>query len=95
MYVCIIVYRIQSERDSVEEIRKVFALFDHEGSGKISFRDLKRVVTELGENINDDEMHEMIDEADRDNDGYVVFEDFFRIMKKKSENPLDDLDDDE
>ncbi len=29
------------ERDSKEEIAKVFALFDHEGNGKISFRDLK------------------------------------------------------
>ena len=32
------------DRDSKEEIAKVFALFDHEGNGKISFRDLKRVV---------------------------------------------------
>ena len=29
------------DRDSREEIAKVFALFDHEGGGKISFRDLK------------------------------------------------------
>ena len=29
------------DRDSKEEIAKVFALFDHEGTGKISFRDLK------------------------------------------------------
>lgn len=84
-----------SERDSKEEIAKVFALFDPEGSGKIGFRDLKRVVSELGESISDEEMREMIEEADRDGDGYVVFDDFFRIMKKKSDNPLDDLDDDD
>lgn len=59
----------QSERDSKEEIAKVFALFDHEGSGKVSFRDLKRVVSELGEGISDEEMREMIEEADRDGDG--------------------------
>ncbi len=70
------------DRDSKEEIAKVFALFDHEGNGKISFRDLKRVVTELGENIPDDEMREMIEEADKDQDGFVVFEDFYKILKK-------------
>lgn len=48
-----------------------------------------------GESISEEEMREMIEEADRDHDGYVTFEDFFRIMKKKSSNPLDDLDDDE
>jgi centrin-1 len=84
-----------SERDSKEEIAKVFALFDHDGQGKISFRDLKRVVTELGENISDEEMREMIEEADKDGDGFVVFDDFFKMMKKKSDNPLDDLDDDD
>ena len=29
------------DRDSREEIAKVFALFDHQGEGKIGFRDLK------------------------------------------------------
>ncbi len=34
--------------------------------GKISFRNLKRVANELGENMSDDELQEMIDEADMD-----------------------------
>jgi len=84
-----------SERDGKEEVAKVFALFDHEGAGKIGFRDLKRVVTELGESISDEEMREMIEEADKDGDGYVVFDDFFKMLKKKSDNPLDDVDDDD
>lgn len=48
---------------------KVYALFDPDGTGKIGFRELKRVVTELGESISDEEMREMIEEADRDKDG--------------------------
>ena len=54
---------------SLSRSLQVFALFDHDGSGRIGFRELKRVVTELGENIGDDEMREMIEEADRDGDG--------------------------
>jgi len=34
--------------------------------GKISFKNLKRVAKELGENMTDEELQEMIDEADRD-----------------------------
>lgn len=52
--------------------------------GKISFKNLKRVAKELGENLTDEELHEMIDEADRDGDGEINQEEFLRIMKKTS-----------
>ena len=38
---------------------------DEDATGKITFRDLKKAVTELGENISDEEIMEMIEEADR------------------------------
>ena len=52
--------------------------------GKISFRNLKRVAKELGENMTDEELQEMIDEADRDGDGEISEDEFLRIMKKTS-----------
>merc|ERR1712032_1245393 len=61
---------------------KAFRLFDDDEIGKISFKNLKRVAKELGENMTDDEIQEMIDEADRDGDGEVNEEEFLRIMKK-------------
>mmetsp|Transcript_60194 Transcript_60194/g.130730 ORF Transcript_60194/g.130730 Transcript_60194/m.130730 type:complete len:82 (+) Transcript_60194:322-567(+) len=73
-----------SERDPMEEIIKAFRLFDDDETGKISFRNLKRVAKELGENMTDEELQEMIDEADRDGDGEVSEEEFIRIMKKTS-----------
>ena len=72
------------ERDSREEIMKAFRLFDDDETGKISFKNLKRVAKDLGENMTDEELQEMIDEADRDGDGEVNEEEFFRIMKKTS-----------
>ena len=71
-----------AERDPVEEMMKAFRLFDEDDTGKISFKNLKRVAKELGENMTDEEIQEMIDEADRDGDGEISEEEFFRIMKK-------------
>ncbi|XP_049767399.1 uncharacterized protein LOC126100809 [Schistocerca cancellata] len=73
-----------AEKDSKDEILKAFRLFDDDETGKISFKNLKRVAKELGENITDEELQEMIDEADRDGDGEINQEEFLRIMKKTS-----------
>ena len=70
-----------SEKDSREEILKAFRLFDDDETGKISFRNLKRVAKELGENMTDEELQEMIDEADRDGDGEINEDEFLRIMR--------------
>lgn len=71
-----------ADRDSKEEVLKAFRLFDDDETGKISFQNLRRVANELGENITDEELQEMIDEADRDGDGEVSQEEFLRIMMK-------------
>ena len=81
-------------RDSREEIMKVFALFDDDNSGSISYKNLKRVATELGENLTDEELQEMVDEADRDGDGVINEDEFYRVMRKR-ENPLDEIDSDD
>merc|ERR1712137_1330439 len=69
-------------RDPKDEILKAFKLFDDDETGKISFKNLKRVAKELGERRTDEELQEMIDEADRDGDGEVNEDEFLRIMKK-------------
>ena len=71
-----------AERDPREEILKAFRLFDDDNTGKISLKNLKRVARELGETMTDEELQEMIDEADRDGDGEISEEEFIRIMKK-------------
>jgi len=83
------------DKNSREEINKVFALFDEEEKGKISLRNLKRIAQELGESLTDDELQEMVEEADRDGDGLINPEDFYRVMRKRGGNPLDDWDSDE
>ena len=69
-------------RNSEEELRRSFRIYDEDDTGKISFNDLKRVAAELNANLSDDEIRGMIYEADRDRDGEVSIDEFLRIMKK-------------
>ncbi|EAY18110.1 centrin, putative [Trichomonas vaginalis G3] len=69
-----------AQRDPIEEIRKAFALFDDDHTGKISIKNLRRVARELGEAMTDDELQAMIDEFDTDKDGYISEAEFIAIM---------------
>ena len=73
-----------SDNDSKDDIRKVFKLFDEGGNGYVTITDLKRITKELGENLDENEMNEMIERADSDGDGKVSFDDFYQVMTKKS-----------
>ncbi|GAA5951140.1 hypothetical protein JCM8115_005065 [Rhodotorula mucilaginosa] len=67
-------------RDPLDEIRRAFKLFDTEGTGRISLRDLKKVARELGENLEEDELKAMIEEFDLDMDGAISEQEFIKIM---------------
>merc|ERR1712118_644154 len=57
--------------DTREDLLKVFKLFDDDKTGTVSFKNLKRVCQELGENMTDDELKEMMDWAEKDGDGVL------------------------
>lgn len=48
----------------------------------ISLEDLQRVANELGAEISEEELRQMIEEADNDGDGLVSEMEFLRIMKR-------------
>ena len=55
-------------------------MFDTDGSGKISSGELKKVMLNLGEQLTDEEIDEMIREADADGDGEVDYDEFVKMM---------------
>ena len=74
-----------SEKDSAEELEKAFILFAKE-KNYITFEDLKRVAIELGENMSDDELKEMIFEANKNNkEGEVTHHEFMSILNKATQ----------
>lgn len=67
-----------------DEITKVFNLLDIEKSGVITLANLRSISDELNEKITDEELQEMIVEADLDGDNQINKEEFYNIMKKTS-----------
>ena len=51
-----------------------YRVFDKDGNGFISAAELRHVMTNLGEKLTDEEVDEMIREADIDGDGQINYE---------------------
>ena len=60
---------------------KAFQLFDNDGSGKISLKNMRQVARELGEDLSEEELQAMIEEFDRAQDGEISQEEFLSIMR--------------
>lgn len=82
------------ERNPKLEMDQAWKLFDKDGDGRISFEDLKSITDELGENLTEQELIDMIKEADRSNSCSIGKEDFFRILTKSKLFGIFDGDDD-
>lgn len=72
-----------SDKNPVEDLERVYKLFDADRTGEITVADLKRVAKELGEDIPDSELAEIIERADLNNDSHVDINDFIDVVTKK------------
>merc|ERR1711935_630962 len=79
---CIMLAEKMNQKDGKDEMMKGFALFDDDNTGKISFKNFKRVAKELGENLSDKELEGIIAEADTDGDGEISEAEFLAVMVK-------------
>merc|ERR1712110_1142962 len=79
---CIMMAEKMNQKDGKEEMLKGFKMFDDDSTGKISFKNFKRVAKELGETLSDPELQEILAEADTDGDGEINESEFLAVMVK-------------
>ena len=60
--------------DTEDELKEAFKVFDKDGTGFISAAQLREVMKNLGEDLTDEEVDDMIKSADTDGDGQMSFD---------------------
>ncbi|KAJ2472233.1 hypothetical protein EV174_005854 [Coemansia sp. RSA 2320] len=73
--------RQSSDHNEEEELREAFRVFDKDGNGFISAQELRHALTNLGEKLSDEEVDEMIQEADVNGDGQIDYDEFVKMMR--------------
>ena len=69
------------ETKEVDQMREIFNIFDKNKDGFLSASEIQCVMTSLGETLTEDEVNEMVKEADRDLDSHISFEDFSQLSR--------------
>ncbi|CAF0754521.1 unnamed protein product [Adineta ricciae] len=68
------------ERDQEQELREAFRLFDRDNSGFITINELKQVMLNMGEKLNQEELEDMMREADVNRDGKLDYQEFVQKL---------------
>uniref|UniRef100_A0A8C9L938 EF-hand domain-containing protein n=1 Tax=Pavo cristatus TaxID=9049 RepID=A0A8C9L938_PAVCR len=72
-------------RGSTEKqpFKEAFSLFDKDGDGTITTKELGTVMRSLGQNPTEAELQDMINEVDADGNGTIDFPEFLTMMARK------------
>ena len=70
--------------EQIESVKKAFDMYDSNGEGAVSTKNLGAVMNTLGQNPTEDELEDMIRMIeDDDNIGHFEFPDFLALMGRR------------
>jgi len=68
------------QKDTEEEFIQAFEMFDKNKTGKLGVEELQVILLNLGEKLTDEEVEEILREADTDGDGCINYAEFVDMM---------------
>ncbi|KAJ7357785.1 hypothetical protein OS493_023262 [Desmophyllum pertusum] len=79
--------------EQIEEYRDAFYMFDRDGNGFITTKELNSIMKSLGFNPTEEDLQQMIFTVDYDDDGRLNFEEYIQLMEqqKKPDDTLDGI----
>jgi len=69
--------------EQIAEFKEAFSLFDKDGDGTITTKELGTVMRSLGQNPTEAELQDMINEVDSNGNGQIDFPEFLTMMSRK------------
>ncbi|GBG84859.1 hypothetical protein CBR_g39235 [Chara braunii] len=72
--------RVESTDECGNEMLEAFRIFDKNGDGKITIDELKQALNGLGVKAREDEVDELMKQADVNRDGSVCYEEFVKLL---------------
>ena len=68
-------------KEEVNELLEAFKVFDLKNTGKISVKNFKKVLTDIGQEFSEEEVEDILKYIDIDRDGNINIKDFIQVWK--------------
>ena len=66
--------------DQTAEIKEAFKMFDRDGDGYIDMKELRMVITRIGQPLTEEDADELLQDADLDGNGKLDYNEFARMI---------------
>ena len=70
--------------DQTAEIKEAFKMFDRDGNGYIDIKELRSVITRIGQPLTAEDADELMKDADIDGNGKLDYNEFARMITEAS-----------
>jgi len=78
-FVEIIRKKMQTDEDE-RELKEIFRVLDKEKKGEVNVNELRWILKNLGDDLTEDDIDDMIADVDTDGSGWVDYEEFAKLM---------------
>ena len=76
-----------TDENKDDTLKKAFAVFDASGDGFISAQEMRKIMFNLGENLQQEDVEAVIGEVDVDGDGQINYQEFAKILSEDGSAP--------
>jgi len=71
------------DQEQLEQVEAAFALFDHDGDGRITLDELRHLYSSLGKTFSEAELRDFLTEVDSDGSGTIEWNEFLSLMVRQ------------
>lgn len=78
-FLTLIQKKIQEDEDE-KELKEIFRVLDKEKKGEVNVNELRWILKNLGDDLTEDDIDDMIMDVDTDGSGWVDYDEFAKLM---------------
>lgn len=78
-FATLVTKKMQADEDE-RELKEIFRVLDKEKKGEVNVSELRWILKNLGDDLTEDDIDDMIADVDTDGSGWVDYEEFAKLM---------------